>query len=46
MVEISEGLHQRHRRKSHAVEQGQTDQSEYDAKELKDDLMVGWFTWL
>ena len=45
MVEISEGLHQRHRRQSHAVEKGQTGQSEYDAKELKDALMVGWFTW-
>lgn len=40
MVDISEGLHQRHRRQSHAVEKGQTDQSEYDAKELKDALMV------
>jgi hypothetical protein len=40
MVEILEGLHQRHRRQSHAVEKGQNDQSEYNAKELKDALMV------
>ena len=40
MVEILEGPHQRHRRQSHTVEKGQNDQSEYNAKELKDALMV------
>jgi hypothetical protein len=35
-----EGLHQISRRQSHAVEKGQNDQSEYNAKELKDALMV------
>lgn len=40
MVEVSSGPHQRHRRQSHAVGKGQSDQSQYDAKELKDALMV------
>jgi len=40
MVEILEGLHQRHRRQSHVVEKGQNDQSKYNAKELKGALMV------
>ena len=40
MVEILEGPHQRHRRQSHTIEKGQNDQSEYNAKELKDALMV------
>lgn len=45
MVEVSSGPHQRHRRQSHAIEKGQNDHSEYDAKEYEG-CFDGWLAYL